>query len=324
MKKVVCILIASIILLYIAINDKDQNTIVIYSALEQYRNEDLNERLAEQFPDLNIQIMYMPTAKIGAKIQNEKEKTDADIVLAVETGYMEKIVDSLAPVREYTELDYIEGLNPEHGKYLIWESYGAGIVVNTDILKKYGLEEPKTYEDLLKPEYKNRIVIPDPGSSSTGYNFYLNMYNEWGFEKTLEYYDRLNENIKQYAESGSGPIKMLIQGECAVGFGLTYQVVAEKNNGNPLKMIYTEQGSPYSADGLGLIKGREQNEDILKVFKYIANEYLLYDKEYFNPGEILKNQKSNIENYPENIKYANMNGINDLELKDRLLDAWKY
>lgn len=324
MKKVVCVLIAIIIMLYVAISDTGENTIVIYSALEQYRNDDIKAQLTDIFPDLNIQIMYLPTAKAAAKIQSEKEKSDADIVLGIETGYMEKIIDSLAAVTQYSDLEYIDGMNPEHGKYLIWESYGGGFAVNTEILEKYGIEQPTGYDDLLAPEFQNKIVLPDPKSSSTGYNFFLNLYNEWGLNETLKYYDKLDKNVKQYSESGSGPVKMLIQGECAVGFALTYQVVTEINNGNPLKMIYPEQGSPYSLDGVGLIKGREENPDIVKVFKYIVNDCLVYDKEIYNPGKVLKNQKSSLENYPEDIAYANMNGLEDLELKEKLLGEWKY
>ncbi len=324
MKKVLCALIAVIILLYMAISDKEQNTIVIYSALEQYRNDDLKQQLEEEFPKLNIQIMYLPTAKVAAKIQSEKEKTDADIVLAVESGYMEKIADSLAPVAQYSTLEYLDGMNPSHGKYLIWESYGGGFAVNTEILKKYGIEEPEGYEDLLKPEFHDKIVLPDPKSSSTGYNFFLNLYNEWGLEKTLSYYDELDKNVKQYSESGSGPVKMLIQGECAVGFALTYQVVTEINNGNPLKMIYPTQGSPYSLDGIGMIKGREVNPDIVKVFEFLANDCLVYDKEVYNPGKVLKEQKNTLENYPEDIKYADMSGLEDIDLKETLLSKWNY
>lgn len=317
-------MIAVIILLYMAISDKEQNTIVIYSALEQYRNDDLKQQLEEEFPKLNIQIMYLPTAKVAAKIQSEKEKTDADIVLAVESGYMEKIADSLAPVAQYSTLEYLDGMNPPHGKYLIWESYGGGFAVNTEILKKYGIEEPEGYEDLLKPEFRDKIVLPDPKSSSTGYNFFLNLYNEWGLEKTLSYYDELDKNVKQYSESGSGPVKMLIQGECAVGFALTYQVVTEINNGNPLKMIYPTQGSPYSLDGIGMIKGREVNPDIVKVFEFLANDCLVYDKEVYNPGKVLKEQKNTLENYPEDIKYADMSGLEDIDLKETLLSKWNY
>ncbi len=324
MKKIILAIIAMILLLYGAIYEKSENTIVIYSACEQYRNDDLLEHLMKKFPDINIQVMYLPTAKIAAKVKSEKEETDADILLGVENGYLEMVTDSLAEVDQYSHLDYIDGLNPDHHKYVVWESFGGGFAVNTKILEKYGLDEPKTFEDLLNPKYKNLIAIQDPKSSSTGYNFMLALINNWGEEKTFEYYDQLDKNVKQYSESGSGPVKMLIQGECAIGTALTYQVVTEINNGNPLKMIYPPEGSPYSVDGLTMIKGRDQKEDVRKVFEYIANEYLVYDKKMYNPGEILKNQESSLKNYPEGIKYANMKGIEDLSLKEKLLKKWKY
>lgn len=324
MKKILIGLIIVIIGLYIAISEQDNNTLVIYSALEQYRNDDLKEHLSEKFPDLNIQIMYMPTAKIAAKLQTEKEKSDADIILAVETGYMEKIKDSLSDVADYSELEYMDGLQPEHGKYLIWESYGGGFAVNTEMLEKYGIDEPTSYEDLLKPEFQNKIAMPNPKSSSTGYNFYLNLRNVWGEDEALAYFDKLNENVKQYSESGSGPVKMLIQGECAVGFALTYQVVTEINNGNPLKMIYPETGSPYSLDGVSIVKGKDKKEDVQEVFTYLVNDYLVYDKNLYNPGQILKNQNSKMENYPENIGYADMTDLENLDVKEDLLGKWKY
>lgn len=324
MKKLFISALAILCLLYVFISKKDENTILIYSALEQYRNDDLSQHLKEKFPDLNVQIMYLPTAKIAAKIQSEEDKSDADIILGVETGYLEKIKSSLIDVSAYSELQYIDGISPADGKYLIWESYGGGFAVNTEILKKYGLEEPQTYEDLLKPEYKGKIVIQDPKSSSTGYNFYLNLTNEKGLENTLSYYDKLNENVKQYSESGSGPVKMLIQGECAVGTALTYQVVTEINKGNPLKMIYPPEGSPYSLDGLSIIAGKDKKDDVKEVFRYIANEYLVYDKEKYNPGKILVDQNSTMENYPQDIVYADMTNIDKLDFKDKLLKEWKY
>ena len=58
----------------------------------------------------------------------------------------------------------------------------------TRILDKYGLETPKTYEDLLKPEYKDLIAMPDPKTSGTGYAFFLNAVNIMGEEKAIQYF----------------------------------------------------------------------------------------------------------------------------------------
>ena len=73
--------------------------------------------------------------------------------------------------------------------------------------------------------------MPDPKSSGTGYFFYKNWVNLWGDQDALDYVDKLYGNLKQFTESGSGPIKLLRQGEVAIGLALTFQAVSEINDG---------------------------------------------------------------------------------------------
>ncbi len=73
-------------------------------------------------------------------------------------------------------------------------------------------------------------------------------------------------------------------------------------------MLTPEYGSPYSMTGAALIKGNENDEEVLEVYQYLINEYLVIDKEYDSPEQILKNTNNYIENYPKNIRYADMQG----------------
>lgn len=326
MKKIFIGLLMLTILLVYNVTQQDKDTIIIYSSLEQYRGEELQKQLNEKFPDLQIRVMYVSTAKSAAKISVEKEGTDADIVVGLETSYLEKIKDSLAELHDIPELDYVEGLETEmhDNKYVTWERQAGAFIINENVIEKYGLDIPHSYQDLLKPEYKDLIAMPDPKSSGTGYFFYKSLVNSLGEEAALSYIDALEKNIKQFTESGSGPIKLLIQGETAIGLGLTFQAVSEINKNSPFTIIYPEEGSPYSLTGTGLIKGRENNEQIKEVFNFIISDFLIYDKENFSPEQILKSQKNEIPNYPQNIRYADMTGIEKIEEKERLLDLWKY
>lgn len=216
------------------------------------------------------------------------------------------------------------GLTPQdNNEYVTWESQAGAIVENKDILAKHGLEAPTSYEDLLGPKYKDLIAMPDPKSSGTGY-FFKNMANTKGEEAALAYFDQLEKNIKQFPASGSDLIKLLIQGEVAIGLALTFQGVNEINNGLPFEIIYPEEGSPYSLTGAGLFKGREEDSNKIRVFGFLVNNYLIYDKEYNSPEQILIEQTNKIENYPENIKYADMTGIDSIKDKEYLLSLWKY
>ena len=324
MKKLLLLLLTTIVLLWFAVHKTADETIVIYSSMEQYRNDDLKAQLADRFPDYAIQVMYLSTGTVASKLRAEGIETDADMVVGVESGYLEMVKDSLADIRGFSRLNYLDELNPKHGKYLIWESVGCCIAVNTAVLTKHGLSEPKTYDDLLKPVYRNLIVIQDPKSSSTGYNFYLSRRNTLSLQGALDYYDRLNANVKHYATSGAGPVKMLIQGECAVGTALTFQVVSEINKGNPLKIIFPPEGSPCSLGGTALLKGRENNPRVRKVFDWLIHDFLVRDKERFNPGKVLKTQRCLLKNYPQEVPMADMRDIENLDVKKELLSQWKF
>lgn len=325
MKKLICALLVVTLALLFSIHE-EQQTIIVYSSMEQFRGEELQKQLNKKFPDLHVMVMYVSTAKAAAKISVEKQQSDADIIVGLETSYMEKIKDQLANIEGKSKLHYLPELTPAKfdNRYVIWERQAGAFIINTEVLKKHHLPIPKTYEDLLDRRYYNLIAMPDPKSSGTGYFFYKNLVNTMGEKKALAYIDKLEYNVKQFTESGSGPIKLLIQGEVGIGMGLTFQAVNQINTGSPFKIIYPPEGSPYSLTGAGLMKHSAKDKDVERVFDFIINDFLLYDKQYFSPESILKGQKNTIRHYPGNIPYADMRGIEDIHEKERLLDLWKY
>jgi iron(III) transport system substrate-binding protein len=191
------------------------------------------------------------------------------------------------------------------------------------VLAEKGIEEPTSYEDLLKPEFKGLISMPSPKSSGTGYMFVKNLVNAWGEEKAFEYFDNLNENILQYTSSGSGPVNALVQGEAAVGLGMTAQAVTAINDGANLKILFFEEGSPYSLYGYAIPEGKQNRKAVVDVFDFFYSTLVLEDKELYYPEQVFVNQVNNIANYTKNIPYGDMNN-NTTEEKSRLLDNWEY
>lgn len=326
MKKGFALLLAVTLLFTVFAVMNNEESIVICASTEQFRNEALQEQLNARFPDKNIIVMYMATGKAAAKVYAEGTNTEIDILLGLETGYLNKIKHNLADISGISKIPYCEGVSvADNGNlWATWERQAGAIVVNRDILAKHGLEAPKTYDDLLKPEYKGLIAMPDPKSSGTGYFFYKTWVNTMGTEKALEFVDALYPNLKQFTESGSGPIKLLKQGEIAIGLALTFQAISESNDGQPLEVIYPKEGSPYSLTGTAMIDGHQEKEGVLEVYDFIINEFIVYDKENFSPEQIYENQVNKIPNYPQNILYADMTGIQDDVEKERLLAIWKY
>ena len=326
MKKLFILLLITTILFTGIAEYGNKESIVICSSAEQFRNDELQAQLNDRFPDKNIIVMYMSTGKAAAKVFAEGSRAEIDILLGLETGYMNKIKDNLANISGFSRIDYLDGLSvADNGnKWVTWEKQAGAIIVNREVLDKYGLEAPRSYEDLLNPKYQGFIAMPDPKSSGTGYFFYKNWVNIMGVDGALEYVDKLYSNLKQFTESGSGPIKMLKQGEAAIGLSITFQAASEINDGQPLEIIIPETGSPYSLTGTSIVKGHDEKDGVREVYDFIVNEFLVYDKENFSPEVIYNGQQNNIKSYPKDIEYADMQGIQDDKEKERLLALWKY
>lgn len=298
--------------------------VLIYSSAEDYRIEYMDERLQEEFPEYDITIEYMSTGNHAAKLLSEGKETECDITHDLEYGYMEQLdkKNVFADLSSYDTGIYVDDV-VKSNNYLIEYRNGGAIIVNTNVLEEKGLEEPKSYEDLLKPEYKGLISMPSPKSSGTGYMFLKNLVNSWGEEQAFTYFEKLTENILQYTSSGSGPVNALAQEEVAIGLGMTGQAVVKINEGYPLKVIYFEEGSPYCLYGQSIIKGKEEKVAVIEVFDFMVNtlNYELVAK--FFPEKIYKDKDYIIENYPTNIEYGDMSS-NDIEEKERLLNKWVY
>ena len=108
------ILLLAVTLLFCALSvSESKDSIVICSSMEQFRSDALQAQLAERFPQYNVIVMYMATGKAAAKVYAEGTDTEIDILLGLETGYMNKIKDSLADITGRSRLAYLPGVTPE-------------------------------------------------------------------------------------------------------------------------------------------------------------------------------------------------------------------
>ena len=301
----------------------DENSVVIYSSDEDYINAYFMERLNQQFPDYRITIEYLSTGENAAKLKAEGTDTPCDIVWGLEVGYLDDLTGNLADISAYDSGIYVEDMQLGGGKYLVAHRYSGCIVVNKQLLQEKNLPVPASYDDLLKPEYKNLIAMPNPKSSGTGYIYLKSLVNARGEDAAFSYFDKLAGNVLQFTSSGSGPINALVQGEIAIAMGMTSQAVIEINGGQPFEILFFEEGAPFTACGYGIIEGKQEKQAVKDVFDFFYQELIHEEKALYLPEQIFVDQENTIENYPKNIPYSDMTG-NTADEKQRLLDKWIY
>jgi len=326
MKRIIC-LIAVLLPLGLVFSCKktENKSVIIYTSTEDFRTEHMQELLKEKFPNYDITIQTLSTGNHAAKLKAEGTETEADIILNLETGYMEGLQDILADLSSYNLSEFLPELVPASRRFIPWDKSSGAIVINRSKLEGSGLPVPASYQDLLKPVYKGLISMPNPKTSGTGYMFLVSLINAWGEDAAFAYFDSLAQNILQFTTSGSGPVNALIQGEVAIGLGMTLTAVnAINTRGVPLELLFFAEGAPNITTSFGIIRGKETRPVVKEVFEFTMTKLLKDDKELYCPEAILKNQQVNIPNYPKNISYAKMDGVYDLSLKERLMEKWKY
>ena len=209
-------------------------------------------------------------------------------------------------------------------------SISSGLTAFTELISRFAVHSPSAvirnsrgFSDSTIERPIGLISMPSPKASGTGYMFLKSLVNSRGEDEAFEYFDKLSENILQFTSSGSGPLNAILQGEVAIGLGMTAPTVSQINEGQPIKIVYFEEGSPFSLYGQSIIKGNEDNATVQAVFEFLVNTFNDENCKNYFPEKLYKDKDYSVTNYPSNIQYSDMSK-NTSEEKSRLLGKWKY
>ena len=329
MKKIISILlIISLCLVSLsgcASKKKERETIVIYSAANTKRLENMQQKLSEKYPDYDFVVEYLGTSKLAAKLMAEGTDTDIDIIHDLSYTNMNKLSEMgyLADLSWVDYSIYFDDGNPASKDYVIECKVSGAVAINTKLFEEKGLTEPTCWDDLLKPEFKGLVSMSDPKSSSAGYMFVKMLANVWGEEKCLNYFDKLMDNIAQLQSGGNGPCNALIAEEAAVGLVMTSNAAEAITAGDPLKILFFEEGAPAAYYGQSIVKGKDERPIVKEVFEYLIKEFRIEEMTLF-PGEpVIKGAYQNMENMPEEIPWGDMSN-DTLDAKEALLEKWTH
>jgi iron(III) transport system substrate-binding protein len=146
-------------------------------------------------------------------------------------------------------------------------------VTNMDRARALGLTPPKSWADLLKPEYKGYIRMASPNVSGTAYNVIttvrtLNNKNE---NAAFDYLKKLDANIDQYARSGSAPGKSVSIGEIPIALGYAHDQVKLKAEGANVEIYAPSEGTGYELASMSLIRGGKDQINARRLYDWVLS-----------------------------------------------------
>ena len=143
-----------------------------------------------------------------------------------------------------------------------------GFGYNTELLAKKKLPVPRSWADLLKPEYKGEIQVANPASSGTAYTMVATLVQMMGEDKAFDYMKALHKNIGQYTRSGTGPIKAVARGETAVSISFVHDGPGEKLQGFPVETVTPAEGTGAEIGSMSIIKGARNLDQAKKFYEW--------------------------------------------------------
>lgn len=236
--------------------------LLVYTAVEADELAKFKAAIEADYPDLDIQWVRDSTGIITAKLLAEKANPQADVVWGLAVTSLKLLADQgyfqpYAPKGvEALDQKYVDSAKPP--QWVGQRVWVASLCFNTAEAEKLKLPTPTSWQDLLKPEFKGKVVMPNPNSSGTGYLDVSAWLQMWGKDQGWKYMDGLHENIAQYTHSGSKPCKMAAAGEVPVGISFAYRGAQEKSKGAPVEVIAPKEGVGWDLESFAIVKGTKK------------------------------------------------------------------
>jgi len=315
-------------MLAVAPASAQRTKLTLYTALENDQLGPFKQAIEAAVPEVEVVWVRDSTGVITARFLAEKDNPRADVVLGL----------AVTSLIAFEKMGLMETYEPKGASALkaafrdttppyTWtgmDAYLSALCFNTVEGKKNNVPVPSSWQDITKPEYKGKLVMPHPASSGTGYLTVAAWIQLMGEKAAWDFMDKVHENIAVYTHSGSAPCVQAAKGERMAGIGFDMRGAREKTQGAPIEIVLPKEGAGWDLEATGIVKGTKNLELAKKVADWGASKGAseLYSKYYALVAE--PSVKNIPPNYPANAEAAMVK--NDFawmaENRDRILAEW--
>jgi iron(III) transport system substrate-binding protein len=306
-------------------------TITVYSSLEEEEIAAYLEAAAQDMPDLTVNVLRLSTGDLGARLIAEADNPQADVLwgFAVTNVLNPAISDLLEPYEPAGLEALPDQYKADDGRWFAPIGYMGAFCVNTARLESIGAPVPQSWSDLTDPVYEGEVVMPDPGSSGTGYLQIAAILQGMGEEDGWQLIRDLDANMAQYTTSGSRPCRMAQVGEYAIGASLSFVAMQGIAQGYPLQMIIPADYAGFELEANGLMRGTENAEDARRFLDWTLSDsalevYSQYKAVITVPG-VPRSELADAANLPEDLSEVlfPMDFAASGEQRDAIIATWR-
>lgn len=250
--------------------------LTIYTARTQNIVDLVQARFKEKFPQYELDVLTMGAQQVLERVRGEKANPQADFwwggtqaqfEIAAQEGLLEAYKPSFAAK---VPAAYRDRQDRWYGEILLPEI----IMYNTDALKPD--QAPADWDDLLKPEFKDKIairgVLPS-GTMRTIFSAMIYRQDRNDPKKGYDWLRRLDANTKKYTENPTSLYLALARQEALVSLWNLQDVMIQMHlNDQPFGFVIPKSGSIILVDGVGLVKGSKNQKAAKDFYEFLFSE----------------------------------------------------
>jgi len=250
---------------------KAEGLVVFYTSVDV----SVAERLARDFQakyGIKVQVERTGSERVFQRIGQEMGSNlhVADVVNTSDAANFLVWKNSgwLANVR----LDDIERFWPPQFRdrdatFATWRATLSPIAYNVSLVKP--ADAPKTWADLLKPQWKGKLVKAHPAYSGSEMTANYELMKAFGWP----YLQKLGEQKVMQVQSSTEPPKVLSRGEQPVmAGGNEYVVFQLQSQGSPLVIVYPPEGTPFETSPAAVFKDAPHPNAARLFYQYLFSK----------------------------------------------------
>ena len=233
---------------------KKEGKLAFYTAMDLAFAQRLANTFEAKFPGISVRVERSGAERIFTRIAQEYSSNihAVDVVNTADQAHciVWKRNQWLAPympedVAKHFGKDYYD---PD-GLHVTTRILVSPIAYNTNLVKKE--EAPKSFADLLDPKWAGKIVKAHPAYSGTIMNATFQIARDLGWD----YLEKLAKQRVMQVQSATDTPKKISLGERAVmADGAGYLVIRYREEGQPVDIVYPEEGTPLAAGPSAVFK----------------------------------------------------------------------
>jgi len=243
-----------------------QNKVVVYTSNDSTLN-DLVFGAFKKETGIEVEPVAAGSGVVMRRLQAEKARPLGDIIWGVSRSLLQTNKALFEPYasknKAATPAEYRD---PDD----LWIGNNLHLLVILQNTKLVPADQgPKSWADLLDPKWKGKIAFTDPANSGSAYATVTLLVDLWGggdagWKKVGELFKNLKVlNLSSLVFQGVG------QGEYPLGISLEYAGPLWAKGGAPEKVVYPADGTTFSMEGVGIVKGGPNTESAKAFVDYI-------------------------------------------------------